>query len=172
MATARVDDPAETARWERLILAATEWIQKLANVQLLEATFRLEMACWPASHIILPRSNQASVTQIEYRSPSTGTLVVWDDENYQVVSREDGSTEIWPDDSVYWPATNAAIDAIQITYTAGTDIVDVPPLSITAVEQLAIRMYEDPMCEIPPGIHALIGAFRVVDARLDAQMAE
>ena len=171
MAASRVEDPAESGRWERLILAATEMVQHLANYQLLEATYRLELDRWPVSHVILPRSNFGNVTQIQYRTPSSGALVTLPAEDYQVVSREDGSTEIWPPEFGSWPSHNLEQDAIQITYTSGSEQSAIPAIAVTAVEQLAIRLYEDPTCGIPAGIVAMIGAFRVNDARLDVQMA-
>lgn len=176
MATARVEDAAEEDRFERLIGAATELVQDLANFQLLEATYRLERSHWPrGTGLRLPKSNRAVIDTVEYRN-AAGTLVEWDAVNYQVISATNGTSELWPVAAGAWPATaTGSVDAVQITYTSGlAEVADLPPHAVTAVEQLAVYLYSHPGggCDLPAGLLTLIRAFRVLDSELDRQMGE
>lgn len=176
MATARVEDEAEEELFARHIRAAAELIQEFSGCQLLQAEYRLDLSHWPRDCVRLPRSNRAAVTAVEYRPSSGGPLLTLAAELYQVNSRRQGVSEVWPAFNTFWPSTVwNCIDAVQVTYTSGvSDPSLLPAHAITAIEQLAIHLYNHPAgsCDIPPGVQTLIRAFSLRSALLDRQMTE
>lgn len=177
MQAAAIEDEAEIDRFERLIRTATELVQDYAGVQLLQATYRLDLSHWNLNEgLILPRSNRGEITHVKYLPASGGSLTTWAAEQYQFVSRTNGLSELWPLNGVSWPSIlSATVNAVQVTYKCGAEEVDdLPPQAVTAVEQMALYLYEHPAgsCDLPAGIQTLIRAFWLRSARLDRQMGE
>jgi uncharacterized phiE125 gp8 family phage protein len=101
------------------ITAATAYVQNLSGRQLVTATWKMTLDCFPVTPdpIYLPRPPVQSVTHVKYYNQA-GTLTTWDSSDYTV----DLNTEparIQPDYQTYYPTYQERIGAVEIQYVCG-----------------------------------------------------
>ena len=113
----RIDpEDSQGAVMALLITEARERLERVTGRALLTQTWRLTLPWFPAV-IELPRPPAASVTSITYRD-TAGTTQTLASAAYRLV------TDQWPgrieEAAGYsWPATDDALEAVRVTYTAG-----------------------------------------------------
>jgi uncharacterized phiE125 gp8 family phage protein len=138
----------ETAREpeiKRLIAAAREQYESDTRIQLVTATYTLELDRFPAGVIELPRPPLSGITSIAY-TDENGDAQTWDASKYQT------DTSSWPGRvlptaaEVTWPSTEiGTINAVTITFTAGFGAATaVPPNHKNAIKAMVWTGFEHP----------------------------
>lgn len=136
----RVDHMEEDALIRALITAAREYVEMYTRRQLVTATWRLTLDCWPGC-LRPPRPPLVAVTTIAYRD-STEVLQVVDPTTYRVdTSREPGRILLTTGAS--WPVAAPVPGAVQVEYTAGYGAASAVP----ATFKQAILLYTGDLYE-------------------------
>lgn len=110
----RVDGSDEDALITAFITAARHDAENRLGRALLQSTWRLTMngfPRWPSSAVALQMAPIIAITGVQYYDPA-GTLQTLDPAAYRLA---DHTLE----PIAAWPATQARLDAVQATYTAG-----------------------------------------------------
>lgn len=173
----RVDDNESDIDLLRLIGAATERCQNLTRRQLITATRKLRLPCFPyGREIYLPWSPiQATLpgeetTHVKYRD-TLDVLQTFSASNYRVsTDSEPGFIQL--DDTKTWPTTELRFGAVEITYVCGYGATyeSVPELLRHAVLMMVGHMYEYradvskmQLHTLPNGIASILDQYRVGD---------
>jgi uncharacterized phiE125 gp8 family phage protein len=164
---ARISDPSQDARVDRFIASARAYAENRIGRQLLNATWRLTMDCFPGQWnspwgqavralrswrqycdprdfrlIMLPKPPLVSVTNVKYYDIA-GTLQTLDPSQYVVDTfGEPGRLQLKAYTS--WPVTQDRVSAVQIDFVAGYGArPDNVPADIKhAIETIAAHAYE------------------------------
>lgn len=163
------DDDLITA----LISAAVSYVSTFTRRSLLEQTLKFVLPEFPAGSdtITLPYPPLSTITidSVKYRDADDGTLKTWSDTEYEVI--QTGATSYglryvlngsWPTDVL------SAVDAVQITYTAGESLAaDIDQRIILAIKLLVGNWYENredtttlTLRNIPMGVEMLLWQVR------------
>lgn len=136
----RVDHTEEDALISALILTAREYVEMYTRRQLVTASWRLTLDCWPWC-IRPPRPPLATVTTVAYLD-SAEVLQVLDPTTYRVdTSREPGRILLAAGAS--WPAAAPVPGAVQVEYTAGYGAASAVPVTFKQAMLLTIGdLYE------------------------------
>lgn len=136
----RVDHAEEDALIGVLITAAREYVEMYTRRQLVTATWRLTLDCWPLC-IRPPRPPLASAVTLAYLD-NTEVLQTVDPATYRVdTSREPG--RILLATGATWPAAAPVPGAIQVEYTAGYGAASAVPATFKQAMLLTIGdLYE------------------------------
>ena len=129
---------------ERMILAATEWSENYAR-RTWATTSRVEyLTTFPQSRsvaIVLPGGPVSSVTSITYYD-SDDVQQTWDSAEYRVVTLK-GRSYLYPAIGSEWPTDCGGEPLnIELTYSVGSAVADVPVAAKQAVLLLVGSMYE------------------------------
>jgi hypothetical protein len=183
------------------ITAARKWVEQASDRQLITATYRLSVDRFPSpfcrpygygvgavagvdqqpilgwnvfdpdrSAFRLPYPPAQAVSSLQYLDPN-GTLQTLDPSLY-TVDTDSEPARVVPVVGTNWPDTQVAIEAVQLTYTAGygDDGSAVPQTYNVAILQLATHWYTNrasvapgTMVEVPMGTKALVFLDRVKD---------
>lgn len=161
-----VDVNAEMDHILALIEAATKHAERLADRQFINATYRMQLACFPAcNEIELPRPPLSSVTNIKYYD-TANTLQTFSSSYYHVDTDSQPGRVVLALGST-WPATYERPDAVQITFVAGygATAATVPQNIRLAVKMLVKTWYDNPdlyvtgtiVSELPSAVRDLLG---------------
>jgi len=160
----RVDAGDEDLLVLGLVSAAREWAEAFTRRALIDTSYRLDLANWPACGVItLPRPPLKTLTHVKYYDDANA-LQTWASTQYQV-SAPSGPwaprAEIRPASAVSWPSTYDRVDAVQVTFTAGYGVA-CPKAVKSAVLILLTHLYEhrgDASQELPPAARALLSPY-------------
>lgn len=136
----RVDHTEEDALISVLIMTAREYVEMYTRRQLVTATWRLTLDCWPYC-IRPPKPPLATVTTLAYID-STEVLQVVDPTTYRVdTSLEPGRILLAAGAS--WPVAASVPGAVQVEYTAGYGAASAVPATFKQAMLLTIGdLYE------------------------------
>lgn len=131
----RVDISDDDVYIASLITASTEHIEHLTRRQLMPATWRLSLDCFPSQYqmrgtghretpdgmdILLPRPNLTGITHIKY-ADGLGVIQTLSSDVYTAqIDDEPGRVTLKYGQS--WPVTLDITNAVVITYTAGFSV--------------------------------------------------
>jgi uncharacterized phiE125 gp8 family phage protein len=142
----RVDVDTDDALITTQLKAATLWVEEYTGRQLVEATWRLTLDCFPRWNlpIILPRPPALTVTSITYTLSDETTDTV-DSGDYVLDNDDDQDRHrIVLKDASSWPTDTRDWAAVRVLYTAGYgDPADVPDIFKTAIKLVVGNLYEN-----------------------------
>lgn len=117
-------------------LAETEWSR-----QIVTATWRLTLPCFPRWEIRLPRNPLQAIQSIQYRS-TAGTLTTLDEDLYEAdVECDPGIVQ--PAYGRVWPATREMVQAVRVTFTAGYGTPAQVPETIKQALRFAVAWWSE-----------------------------
>lgn len=160
----RVDTSDEDLVIQALVAAARERVESITNRAIIATTYRLELACWPASEVItLPRPPLVSVDSVKYID-AVGALQTLDAAAYQVVTPTGPRAEratVRPAYGLSWPSHRDQPNAVQVTFTAGYGS-SCPAVVKAAILLLVTHLYEhrgDSADGFPGAVSALLAPY-------------
>lgn len=159
----RLDHDAEDLLLESLVEAATEYAETALGQQLVNATWRYELDCFPET-IRLPLPPLSSVTSIIYDDVD-GTAQTLAAAMY-TVDADSRPARIVPAYGEVWPVTYDHLAAVRILFIAGYGVsaAFVPDNIQTAIKMLAAHWYQhrEPtisgtiIAQVPLAVEALL----------------
>jgi len=187
---ARINTTADDDTVTDLIVSAREYLEIFARRQFIQATWLLTLdrfpiyydwyeyspfqntapyqsaSQWQSQNVIrLPRPPLVSVSSIVYVDAAGATQTL-DPSQYQVDARSTPG-RIAPGFNLFWPGTQAVLDAVQITFVAGyAGPTPLPARVRTAVKRLVAHWYQNredagkPMSEQPWGVRNIAQSLR------------
>ena len=189
-AYARINTAADDAMVNDLITAAREYLETYCRRQFVQATWLLTLdrfpiyydwyeyspyqntapyqsaSQWQTQNIIrLPKPPLIAIDSIKYVD-ETGVLQTLATNQYQVDAAGTPGRVV-PAFGVFWPGTQAQIDAVQIQFEAGyVAPTPLPARARTAIKRLVAHWYQNredvgkPMEELPWGVRNLAQSLR------------
>ena len=166
----RIDDDNEQDLIESLITAATQHVEQVLSRQLVTATWKLTLDCFPSGGAIdLPRPPGASVVSVVY-TDAAGAAQTLSASSYQLdTSSTPARLALAPGSS--WPTVGSGyLGAVQITYTAGYGAAATVPKAIKQAILFLVALWfelREPVvvgtiiAEIPFAVRALLAPYRV-----------
>jgi uncharacterized phiE125 gp8 family phage protein len=162
----RVDHDGEDGIIEDFIAAAQRQAEEVSGRAIGETAYQLRLNRFPvgAEPILLPRPRAVTIDAVEYLA-ADGTLT-----DLPAESRQDDiygePARIYPACESQWPATQAgAINAVVISFTAGSDLID--PMVLQAIRLAVADWYEHrentvekTVSRLPNGFDRLLGGVR------------
>ena len=145
----RVDLTEEDGLIDAAIRAARSRAENFLRRSIMTQTVKLTCSGFYGPNMALLRGPVQSITQVQYKDPTDGSLTTWDSANYQLV-RSVQPERIAPAYGLTWPVTRADYDAVEITYVTGygDDPVDVPGDILAAIKLLIGHFFENREDEI------------------------
>ncbi len=141
----RIDDDERNTELERIIKAATRFVEREQGRQLITATWQFQIAAFPLGRrpIFLPLAPLLAVSSLVYLDTNEDEQS-FDYSTKCVVANNRQPGMIQPKPSYFWPTTAPRIDAVTITYTAGygATAASVPETTRQAILLLAGHFYE------------------------------
>jgi len=152
----RADAAGEAAHLTALLQHAVDEVERYTGRALLSATYRLVLADWPRGGtefatypryprgpyirtIELPRTPATAITSVSYYPANSETLTVLPSSQYiAVTSYEPGM--VYLKEGYEWPELSERPDAVQVTFTAGYTLQDIPK-SVKQAILLLCRFY-------------------------------
>lgn len=132
----RVDDSDSDGLIQGLIADATDAAERFLDRQLLTATWRLGLRCFPSGVFRLPKAPLQSITSVTYYDPSNA-LQTLDSATYIADAAADpGTLELAQ--SYSWPSTYERPGAVRITFVAGYATPQLVPRGILLALKYAI----------------------------------
>jgi uncharacterized phiE125 gp8 family phage protein len=181
----RIDNNASDGPLTSLIVAARNVIEEKLERSLITQTWRLtldrfpdgefnrETGLWEQGRITVPRPRLQTVSSITYVD-TDGTTQTLDPTLYSTDPNGEPG-RISPAFDQLWPTTRDQMNAVTITYTAGygTTAAYVPVPILLAIKLLVGHWYENreastagaPVTELPMGVDALLGPYRIMTVR-------
>lgn len=161
----RVDTDDEDDYITRLITAARAWAETYTQRAVLEGTYRLFIdsfvrdiipipgdmftgvhnvtsSRFQSQTLTIPKPKLRTIEEISYYDSADSLQVLVEDIDYRVhVVGDFIRSNVEPIDG--WPATYPRKNAVQIDFTAGWDVADVPPEAVQGIYVLIAEMYEN-----------------------------
>lgn len=139
----RVDENTEDAYLGGLLKAATRHVERIADRQLINATWRLSLDAFPDWEIRVPRPPLSSVSSITYVNSTGGNTTVASSDYNVDTYNEPGRIE--PAYNALWPSPRFQNNAVTIQYVAGYGASqgNVPDTYRHAIKMLAGHWYEN-----------------------------
>lgn len=165
------DITADDALITALIKAARETVENITGRALITQTWRLTLDEFPGDGVIwVPRPNLIAVSSITYKDVDGNTQTLAS--NQYVADVDSLPGRIHRAYNVSWPNVRGDANCITITFTAGYGAAAAVPESYKAAIKLLVgNWYENReqsvaggLSEIPMGVQALLGGYRVVEA--------
>lgn len=158
----RIDMTADDTLVGSLIVAAREWVESRLGQQLMPATWRLKLDCFPAWEMELPRPPLTAVSSIGYVD-SAGSTQTLSSTLYRV-DTDSLPSRVTPAYGQVWPATRGQTHDVTVTYTAGYASASAVPQTIKqAILLLVSHWYENreasgetKLQDIPLGVESLL----------------
>lgn len=161
----RVDLSEEDALIDAAILAARTHVENFTRRKLITQTVKLTRTGFGGWVVPLPVGPVQSITSVEYKSTTDGSLVAWDAANFQLV-KSGQPNYVAPAYGETWPVTRADFDNVVITFVAGYGdaSADIPGDIIAAVKLMTAHFYENRQNELAGNIVSklTIGAERLL----------
>lgn len=159
----------DDATLSAMISAARVYAETFLNRQLMPATYRLAMDCFPGWTIKVPMPPLTSISSITYLD-TAGTVTTLNSSLY-VVDTDSTPGRITPAYSTIWPTTRSQMAAVKVTFVAGYASAQVIPATvIQAIKMIAAHLYENreetverSMANVPMGAVRLLESERVLD---------
>jgi len=105
-----------------LVPSATDRVEAVTNRQLITATWKLFLSCFPDADILrLPKAPLVSVTHVKYYD-TAGTLTTWPTSSYEVFAPagpKAAAGHIRPAYGEIWPSTWGEPNAVEIQFVCG-----------------------------------------------------
>jgi len=168
-----IDGNDDNAVLERMIDAATEYLQGRTNRQFANATFALYLDEFPSTCIRLPRTPLSTVTSITY-TDSAGATQTWNSSTYDTDAVSEPG-RITPSYGESFPANRAGQNTIVVTFVAGygATAASVPARLRSALLMVVADLYENREAQTAsaftfkpnPTVDAIVDQFRIVEAR-------
>jgi len=96
--------------------SAVDQLQSDAEYQIMQATYKLTLPCFPKDCIDIPLIPKITITELLYYTDQTNTETITEDTDFYKV-QTDRYCRLYPFSS--WPSAGDRMDAVQITFTAG-----------------------------------------------------
>lgn len=160
----RVDHSTDDTLIENLVSAATDYVQASLGQQLVTATRRMRMDCWPKENyfeidyppLVSLSGTGLGITYVD----ANGDTQTWSSSEYDVhTDYKPGRVYLGYDYT--WPTIRGMPNAITVTYTCGYgDAASVPETIITAILMLVAGWYEHrlPQGESSRAVDALMSS--------------
>lgn len=112
-----VTDHDDDALIDQLGQVVRRRFEELSGIQLVTATWKMYLDCFPEKEILIPKSPLIAVSSITYVD-NDGATQTWSSSLYQVdaVSKPGRICPAWGES---WPSTRYQMNAVCITFTAG-----------------------------------------------------
>lgn len=138
----RIDHDDEDVYLGLLITAARRYAETWLRRQLITATYKLRLDCFPCWEIEIPRPPFVSVTTLTYLNTSNISTTLTENTHFtKDIYREPGI--IFPAYGLTWPSTYDVPNAVTLTYVAGYgDATDVPEEVRYGILLLVGEMYD------------------------------
>lgn len=154
----RIDGDDEDELLADLVLAATNFVEEWLGRSLLTQSWALTLDAF-GDQILLPRGPVQEITEVGY-SDAAGADQVLSDNTYTLDAASDPQWLV-RNSAAGWPATQAAINAVRIRYSAGfgNNAAAVPGAIRVAIKQLVAIWYDDRGAardEMPAGVAGLL----------------
>jgi uncharacterized phiE125 gp8 family phage protein len=162
----RVTSSDDDALLRGYLLAAREYVETITGRQLVTASWRLSLDCFPADGgpIVMPKPPLASVSSVAYTDTDLEDQTL-DPAAYQVdTAREPG--RLAPASGYVWPESDPeTLNAVRVTFTAGA-------ATVSASAKLAIKLLaahlnenreatiEQALSAIPYGLRSFLRTLR------------
>lgn len=145
----RVDLSAEDALIDAAVIAARTHVENFTRKKLITQTVKLTQTGFNGWGIPLPVGPVQSITSVEYKSPTDGSLTAWDAANYQLVKTAQ-PIHVAPAFGQTWPTAQSDFDNVVVTFVAGfgNASTDVPGDILAAVRLLTAHFYENRQNEV------------------------
>lgn len=145
----RVDLDAEDDLIDAAVLAARTYIENFTRLKLITQTIKLTQTGFCGGTLPLPVAPVQSITSVQYKSTTDGTLTTWDAANYQLVKTV-FPNRIAPAYGLTWPTPRADFDNVVVTFVAGFGpaSTDVPGDILAACKLLTAHFYENRQNEL------------------------
>lgn len=159
----RVDHDFEDGIIQRLLYTALAIVENITWRSILPQTLELQMERFPSGRVIvLPYPRLTAVESIEYLPAGGGGWGSLEGSRYEVdTTSEPGRILI---DSAGWPATEEALAAVKVTYTAGWDRTEIPLPVQNAIQLIVDNLYHNrsgmtEACE--RAVSSLLGSYSI-----------
>lgn len=152
-AQSRILQSAEDTLVEHYIAAATQAVEKMTDLSLVESTWTYYCEYFPH---YLPKWPVKSVTSIRYHADNGSTWTTVDADDYRLSKSYARRARVEPVES--WPAAYwYRSDAVEVVFVTGFATGTLPPTARQAVAMLAAAYYEYREGEIPHDVHYAVG---------------
>ena len=115
----RVDNSAEDALIDALIVAATDDAEHLMGRALLPQKWQLTLDSFASDEITLQRPTVTAVDSVKYLQASDGVLTTLANTEYTLAAASDFTARLVPAFGKSWPATRAMPEAVQVVFSCG-----------------------------------------------------
>lgn len=145
----RVDLSDEDALIDAAIIAARAHAEAFMHRKLITQTVKITRTGFQGAVFPLPVAPIQSITSIQYKSPTDGSLITWDAANYQLV-KSILPIAIAPAYGKTWPTPQADYDSVVVTVVAGygDTASSIPGDIIAAIKLLTGHFYENRQNEL------------------------
>ena len=139
----RIDENTEDTYLGGLLKAATRYVERVSDRQLINATWRLSLDEFPCWEIRVPKPPLSSVSSITYVNSTGGNTTVASSDYTADTYSEPGL--ITPVFNATWPSPRYQNNAVTVTYVAGYGASQgsVPDTYKHAIKMLAGHWYEN-----------------------------
>lgn len=120
-----------------LIESAQDYLRLRCERSLVVTDYQMDLCDWPSCEEIVLAYPPVAAVAVRYY-PTTGSITTFS--SYRLISRSDCHSMIVLNNGSSWPSLATRPDAVQITYTAGHQVI--PPAAKHAVKLLVGHWYE------------------------------
>lgn len=144
-----LDDPAEDALIASAIVAARTYAENFLRKRLITQTVKITKTGFGGGTMPLPVGPVQSITSLQYKSTTDGSLLAWSASNYQLVKTVTPN-RIAPAYGLTWPTPRADFDNVVATVVVGygDTAEDIPGDIVAAVRLLTAHFYENRQNEL------------------------
>lgn len=147
-----IDNDDEDVYIGLLITAARRYAETWLRRQLITATYKLRLDCFPRWEIEVPRPPFVSVTTLTYLNTSGVSTTLTENTDFvKDIYREPGL--IYPAYGLTWPTTYDFPNSVTLTYVAGYgDATDVPQEVRYGILLIVARMFDSREGSVPSSV--------------------
>lgn len=148
----RIDTDDEDVYLGLLISAARRYAETWLRRQLITATYKLRLDCFPCWEIEVPRPPFVSVTTLKYQNTANVETTLTENTHFvKDIYREPGL--IYPAYGLTWPTTYDFPNAVTLTYVAGYgDATDVPEEVRYGIILIVAKAYQNREGTVPTSV--------------------
>lgn len=162
-----IDSSYHDSMLDSYIRAATDYVERYCNRQLVTATYDLQLDYFPSGldPIYLPKAAPlSSVTSITYLAAADGTSTTWTSSEYRVLTSSEPG-KIVPAWSYTYPATRDIDGAVTVRYVCGQAVASVPVVLKSAIKLIVTTLFDNPAGGVleTDCLKALLESYRVAD---------
>lgn len=146
--------------------SAVDQFQSDAEYQVMQATYKLTLACFPDEYIDIPIIPKVTITEFLYYTDQSNTSTLTEGTDFYKVLT-DRYCRLYPFSS--WPSLGDRMDAIQITFTVGHATQSAIPARVLQGLKFLIGHFNENrqsvvagpnVQEIPESYHSIVGKLK------------